>query len=79
MREVAVTNETKGPLVQAEDSAVELLRKARHSFEHMGNVGFRCVAIADWLEAQVPVVSERCRQVLRSTMDRIAGAPKPRE
>ncbi len=71
-----MTNEVKGPIGQAEDSAVEILRRARQTFEHMGNVGFRCVAFADWLEAQVPVVGERCRQVLRSTLDRFTGPPR---
>jgi hypothetical protein len=77
MREERMSNEDKGSIAQAEDSAIELLRKARHTFEQMGNVGFRCVGIADWLEAQVPVVGERCRKALRSTLDRFTRSSTP--
>ena len=56
-----------------EDATIGLLRKARYTCEHMGQVGIRAAALADWLEVQVPLVSDRCRRVVRTVLSEASG------
>jgi hypothetical protein len=62
-----------------EDATIGLLRKARYTCEHMGQVGIRAAALADWLEVQVPLVSARCRRVVRTALNEISGGGIPEE
>jgi hypothetical protein len=56
-----------------EDVAISMLRKARGTCEHMGQAGIRAAAFADWLEAQVPRVSESCRRLVRTVLNDALG------
>ncbi len=63
-----------------EDTAIGLLRKARSTCEHMGQTGIRIAALADWLEVQVPLISDRCRRVVRTVLAEASGqGPDERE
>ena len=72
-------HENKGAMAQVEDSAIDLLRKARQTFENMGNVGYRIVGLTDWLEAKVPVVGNHCRNVLHAALDGLTNRPSPKD
>ena len=62
-----------------EDSAIDLIRKARKSFEHMSQTGYRFIALTDWLEFQVPVVSGRCREFVRAALTELADRAAPKD
>jgi transposase len=72
-----MTNDANAPMAQLEGSAMGLLRRARRTFEQMAEAGQRGLALIDQLEAQMPSVTNRCRQSLREAMERIMG-PLPR-
>jgi hypothetical protein len=48
--------------------AIKVLRAARSSAERMGSLGFRYVAVADWLEAQVPRLRSSWRDLARAAI-----------
>lgn len=62
-----------GSIGELEDTAIALIRRARRSCEQLGEMGFKFVGLADWLELQVPRVSSACRDVVRSALHELGG------
>jgi hypothetical protein len=60
-----------------EASALGLIRRIRRPFEQIGTVGYRFVALADWLEVQIPRVGATCRQLVRAAMEDLERTQRP--
>jgi hypothetical protein len=66
-----------GGIGELEETAIGLIRRARRSCESLGEMGFKFVGLADWLELQVPRVSAACRDAVRTAVRDLAGPSPP--
>jgi hypothetical protein len=66
--------------VDLENAALGVIRSARRTCEQLGSTGLRLVAVADWLEVQVPRIRAAYQKAVKAAVDELEGSdpPEPR-
>ena len=59
-----------------EAAALRLIRNARQTCEQLGNFGYRFVAVADWVEHQIPRVRHVCKDAVHAAIHELTR-PRP--
>lgn len=66
-----------GREVEIEHAALDVIRRAKRSCEQLGSTGLRLVAVADWLEVQVPRLRAAYQKAVQAALDELEGRDPP--